>query len=80
MSGIISRIEAAIEPGTVIPKPLTDTEHRVTGWGIRRGERALVYSIPNHRNPARPHAKGVTVSDWEQAYEHLMSTGKFEYS
>ena len=80
MSEIISSIEAEILPGAVIPKPLTDAEHRVTGWGIRRGERALIYSIPNHKNPSRPHAKGVTVSDWEQAYGQLMSTGKLEYS
>ena len=80
MLGIIGRIEAAIEPGTLIPKPVTEAEHRVTGWGVRRGERALIYSMPNHSNPARPHAKGVTVSDWEQAYEQLMLTGKFEYS
>ena len=46
----------------------------------RRGERALVYSIPNRRNPSRPYAKGVNVSDWEQAYEQLMSTGSLEYS
>ena len=50
------------------------------GWGIRRGERALIYSISNHKNSSRPHAKGVTESDWEQAFERLMSTGKFQYS
>ncbi len=80
MSAIIDRIEAEILPRTVIPKPQTDEEHRVKGWGVRRGERALVYSIPNRRTPARPYAKGVTVSDWEQAYEQLMSTGPLAYS
>ena len=28
----------------------------------------------------RPYAKGMTVSDWEQAYEQLMSTGTLEHS
>ena len=80
VSAIISSIEAGILPGTVIPKPLTDAEHRVIGWGIRRGERALFYSIPNHKNPERPYAKAVTESVWQQAYEQLKSTGKFGYS
>ena len=30
------------------------------GWGIRRSEPALVYYIPNHSNPHRPHQKGYT--------------------
>ena len=80
MSGIIGRIENEILPGTVIPKPQTDREHRVKGWGVRRGECALIYTIPNHCTPSQPYAKGVTVSDWEQAYEQLMSSGTLKYS
>ena len=53
MSGIISRIEAEITPGTIIPKPETDREYCVKGWGGRRGERALVYWVPNFKKPAR---------------------------
>ena len=58
MSGIIGKIEAAIEPGTIIPKPLADGEHRVTGWGIRRGERALIYSMPNRQESRAPALEG----------------------
>ena len=46
----------------------------------RRGERALIYTIPNRRTPSRPYAKGVAVSDWEQSYDQLMATGTLEYS
>ena len=80
MSGIVSRIETEIIPGTIIPKPGTDREYRVKGWGRRRGERALMYWIPNLNNPARPYQKGVTVSEWEQAFEHLMSAEEFRRS
>ena len=80
MSVIIDRIETEILPRTIIPKPRTEEGHRVMGWRVRRDERALVYSIPNRRNPSRPYAKGVTVSDWEQAHEQLMATGSLEYS
>ena len=80
MSAVIDRIETECPPRTVIPKPDTDREYRVLGWGVRRGERALVYTIPNRRNPLRPYTKGVTISDWEQAYGQLMSNGSLEYS
>ena len=80
VSAIVERIEAEVPPRTVIPKPRTDKEHRVLGWGVRRGERALVYTIPNRRNPSRPYTKGVTVSDWDRAYRQLMSRGTLEYS
>ena len=80
MSGITGRIEYEILPRTVIPKPQTDGEHRVMGWGVRRCERALIYTIPNRRTPLRPYAKGVTVSDWEQTYQQLMSTETLVYS
>ena len=57
MLGIISKIFAAVLPRAVIPKPQTDREHRVKGWGTRRRERALIYRIPNVRKPSHPHQK-----------------------
>ncbi len=68
---------ARIEPGTVIPKPRAKGEFVVKGWGTRRGERALIYRIPNNKNPGRPYEKGITVSEFEQAYEKIMTSGEF---
>ena len=61
----------------MIPKPQARSEFKVKGWGTRRGQRALIYTIPNHSNPAFPHEKGVTCAEWEQAYARLLSTGEF---
>lgn len=77
MQDILKRIEASVEPGTIIPKPAATGEFVVKGWGTRRGERALIYTIPNHKNPARPYAKGITVPEWQLAYEQLLKTGEF---
>ena len=68
---------ARIEPGTVIPKPRAKGEFVVKGWGSRRGERALIYKIPNNKNPDRPYEKGVTVSELKQAYEKVVNSGEF---
>ena len=80
MSGIIPRIETEISPGTIIPKPGTEREYCVKGWGRRRGERALIYLIPNLNTPGSPYQKGITVSEWEKAFERLRSTGEFRCS
>ena len=50
---------------------------RVKGWGERRGEPALIYSIPNHQNPNATHHKGITQSEFEKAYQVLQRTGEF---
>ena len=80
MSEIVDRIRAEIVPDTRIPKPETDNPFRVKGWGMRRGEPALIYYIPNYGNPSKPHEKGITVSEWKQAYDQLMKTGELEHS
>lgn len=72
---IIQEIKDKIRPGTVIPKPNSKADFKVKGWGMRRGEPALVYTIPNHKNPSKPYQKGVTTSEWEKAYAHLISAG-----
>lgn len=77
MTDILVEIEKRIAPGSLIPKPNTDNEYLVKGWGRRRGERALIYTIPNLKIPNRPYEKGVTTSEWVQAYDQLMRTGEF---
>jgi hypothetical protein len=66
-----------IPPGTVIPKPEAKSDFTIKGWGKRRHEAALVYNIPNHSNPGKPYQKGVTLSEWEQAYKQLLESGQF---
>lgn len=77
---IVEKIRASTRPGTVIPKPEAKADFRVKGWGERRGEPALIYSIPNHQNPNAPHHKGETQSEFEKAYQVLQRTGEFSRS
>jgi hypothetical protein len=74
---ILVLLEEKVAPGTVIPKPQAHADFVVKGWGKRRGERALIFSIPNHSKPSTPHEIGVTSSEWEKAFEYLMSSGEF---
>ncbi len=69
-----------VAPGTIIPKPQARGDFLVKGWGMRRGQRALIYTIPNHNNPAKPHQKGITILEWQQAFEQLMTTGELSHS
>ena len=75
---IIEQIEALVRKGTVIPKPEAKADFVVKGWGVRRGERALVYLVPNHKDPSRPYEKGVTLSEFERAYQRVMSGEDFD--
>lgn len=74
---IEERIRKLILPGTVLPKPEAKADFVVKSWGTRRGEAALVYCIPNHGNPRRPHQKGVSVSEFESAFAELHRSGEF---
>lgn len=74
---IVNRIRKSVLIGSVIPKPETDTSFIVKAWGIRRGELALTYNIPNHKTPNKPHVKGITVSEFEKAFAELEGTGTF---
>ncbi len=74
---VVGRIKLMIKPGMVIPKPDAKSDFIIKGWGKRRGEDALIYYIPNHRNPNKPYQKGIAVSEWEQAFHELMETGSF---
>jgi hypothetical protein len=48
MDPILPRLQR-LSTGTVIPKPETQDEFMVKGWGKRNGEAALIYFIPNTR-------------------------------
>ncbi len=77
MTAIVTDLENALRPGTVIPKPNAQADFIVKGWGARRGQRALIYNIPNHKVPTKPYEKGITGSEWEQAFERLTTNGDF---
>jgi hypothetical protein len=80
MEGIVSEIERTAKPGTKIPKPEPRGDFIVKRWGVRRGERALIYTIPNHKKPTKPYEKGITASEWVKAFDRLMATGEFTRS
>ncbi len=80
MHDILHRIEQTATPGTVIPKPEARGDFVVKGWGKRRGERALIYTIPNHRDPRRPYEKGINEFEWTKAFDQLAETGEFSSS
>ena len=75
-STIVNRIRTEIPDGTAIPKP-NSSKSFTKKWGDRRGEAALIYTMPNHKNPTSPHQKGITESEFEHAYQQLKETGKF---
>lgn len=70
---IIKLITSKFQPNTKIPKPFSQSDYFIKGWGFRRGERALIYKIPNHKNPLKPHEKGITVNEFEIAYKRIRS-------
>lgn len=63
--------------GAVIPQPEATGDFLVKGWGKRRGDPALVHTIPNHSDPAKPYQKGTTASEWRRAFDQLAGTGVF---
>lgn len=74
---ISEQIFKDISSGSVIPKPSAKDEFIIKGEGKRRGERALIYYIPNHNDSTKPYEKGMTESEFEQAYQQLAKNGKF---
>lgn len=75
---IIKEIKEKIPAGTVIPKPDNRVDFIVKKWGKRRGEEALVYQIPNHADPNKPHEKGITVKEWQRAYRRILFDNSFD--
>lgn len=76
---VIDEIRKLVKPGTQIPKPQARDIFRVKGDGVRRGEDAIIYTIPNHSDPKRPHEKGITASELESAYKQLQDTHEFTH-
>lgn len=76
MGQIVKLIERIAVPGTVIPKPEARGKFIVKCWGRRRGERALIYTIPNHNNEKKPYEKGITESEWVDVHNQLNETGE----
>ena len=75
---IIQEIKKKITAGAVIPKPDAKADFIVKGWGKRRKEEALIYRIPNHKQPEKPHEKGVNLSEWRKAYRRISCGDDFE--
>lgn len=73
---IIEKIQG-LKQGSVIPKPKATAEFKIKGWGTRRGEAALTYWIPNHKSPGKPLVKGVTVTEFQRAYNELLESARF---
>jgi hypothetical protein len=73
---IIKLLENEILPGTKIPKPYAKTIYLVKGWGYRRGERALIYKIPN-TSGGKPYEKGINISEWRKAFILIKSGEAF---
>ena len=73
---IVSRIRAEILDGTRVPKPKAES-YEIKGWGFRRKEPALVYFIPNRRKPENPWEKGITETEFVEAYDRLCEAGEF---
>ena len=74
---IFERVLKMAPSGTVIPKPAAKQPFKVKGVGTRRGEPALIYYVPNHKNPKKPNQKGINISEIETAYKQLVSNGTF---
>lgn len=77
---LLDRILNACKPGTEIPKPRARSPFTVKGEGRRRGERALIYRIPNHARPAAPREKGITASELDRARDELLESGHLTLS
>ncbi len=74
--GIIREIERVALPGIVIPKPDTKMQ-KIKGWGHSRGERALVYTIPNKKDNTKLSSKRVKESDFRKTHDQLIKNGTF---
>ncbi|MCI0712635.1 MAG: hypothetical protein L0154_20940 [Chloroflexi bacterium] len=74
---IVDEIKQRVKPKTVIPKPAARGDFVIKGWGERHGEEALIYQIPNHKNTHKPYEKGITVSEWHQAYQRISNGEPF---
>ncbi len=76
--GIFDRIKAEIALGTVIYRKWTVQE--VRKLKTPPGEFALIYWMPGgHKNP-KGHKRNIKESEWNKAYNQLMTAGCFRLS
>ena len=75
MNSIVEKIKAKVQIGTVLPKPMAKSEFYFTGWCISNNEEAISYSIPNHKNPSKPHKKYIRISELAKAYDEFNKNG-----
>jgi hypothetical protein len=73
MVDIVEEIDEAVQQGRSIP----DSNFTLRRWGVRRNDRAIIVAIPNHKEPSKPHEKGVTVSELRQAFARLAESHEF---
>ncbi len=76
---ILEKLQGLPE-GTWIPKPQSAESSKFERWGLRRGERALIYSMPNHTSAGKRYEKGVNISEIRQAFDQLVDSGEFSRS
>ncbi|MCL1125876.1 hypothetical protein [Shewanella surugensis] len=69
-------ILAADNQGVEIPKPKAKAPFTIKSMGVRRGERALIYKIPSHSPKQNHYCKGITLSEFEFAYQRLLKTNE----
>ncbi len=60
--------------GGKIPKPEAKGAFCIKGMGMRRGEEALIYTIPSHTG-RKPYEKGITITEFSVAQTELNRTG-----
>ncbi len=70
---------ASSSPGVVIPKPESKSPFFIKGMGSRRGEAALIYTVPSHTR-SKPYEKGITLTEFERAYKQLQEVGTLDRS
>jgi len=70
---IFSQAVSAFPPGATLP----ETAYVVKGEGKRHHEKAIVYYIPNSKQPTKPDEKGFTSSELCHAYSQLLSAKEF---
>lgn len=72
---IVEQIRASFKPGDVIFKPNAHSDAVVKGWGVRDGEKALIFRLPGSKRSDQGAQSGVTVGEWEKAFRQLRQGG-----
>ena len=75
MTDIVECIRSVVGSGSVVHETRNGVRYRIKGWGQRRGEAALVYSIPS-RTRRNGTEKGVTASEIRLAHSRLVNAGR----